>query len=217
MTQTDVSPASIANVNLRQVGKNKPRNDAPTKVYGKAVYAGDYYMEGMLFAKVLHSDRACANIRSVDISSAKSLPGVHSVLTADDLTACNAVMTDLPGQTGGGTKDTKQPILAADRVRFHGQPIALVAAETYELAQQALDLIVVDYEDTVGVYDPFDSQKPDAPIVYGKDNIVSAYKIRKGDIEKGFERSRLRSGKHLFIAIPGTGISGTRGCRRLGR
>ncbi len=186
MNQTEVSQGSIANVNLRQVGKNKPRNDAPTKVHGKAVYAGDFYMENMLFAKVLHSDRACANIRGVDVSAAKALPGVHSVLTAADLTACNAVMTDLPGQTGGGTKDTKQPILADDKVRFHGQPIALVAAETYELAQQALDLIVVDYEDTEGVYDPFDSQKPDAPKVYGDDNIVAAYKIRKGDIEKGF-------------------------------
>ncbi len=186
MNQSDGSQGSIANVNLRQVGKNKPRNDAPAKVHGKAVYAGDYYLEGMLFAKVLHSDRACANIRSVDVSAAKALPGVHSVLTAADLTASNAVMTDLPGQTGGGTKDTKQPILAADKVRFHGQPIALVAAETYELAELALDLIIVDYEDTEGIYDPFDAQKPGAPIVYGKDNIVAAYKIRKGDIEKGF-------------------------------
>jgi len=189
MNQIDVTLGSIANVNLRQVGKNKPRNDAPTKVYGRAIYAGDYYMQGMLFAKVLHSDRACANIRSVDVSAARAMSGVHSVLTADDLTACNAVMTDLPGQTGGGTKDTKQPILAADRVRFHGEPIALVAAESYELAQQALDLIVVDYEDTEGVYDPFDSRKPGAPIVYGDDNIVAAYKIRKGDIDKGFEEA----------------------------
>ncbi len=186
MNQPQVSEISTANVNLRQVGKNKPRNDAPTKVHGKAVYAGDYYMDGMLFAKVLHSDRACAKILSVDVVAAKALPGVHSVLTAADLTACNAVMTDLPGQTGGGTKNTKQPILASDVVRFHGQPIALVAAETYELAQQALDLIVVDYEDAEGVYDPFDSQKPGAPIVYGEDNIVSAYKIRKGDVDKGF-------------------------------
>ncbi len=186
MNQTDISPRSFANVNLRQVGKNKPRNDAPTKVLGRAIYAGDYYREGMLFAKVLHSDRACANIRSIDTSAAKALVGVHSVLTADDLTACNAVMTDLPGQTGGGTKDTKQPILAADRVRFYGEPIALVAAESYELAQQALESIVVDYEDTEGVFDPFASQKPGAPTVYGEDNIVAAYKIRKGDTEKGF-------------------------------
>ncbi|MCP4469488.1 MAG: xanthine dehydrogenase family protein molybdopterin-binding subunit [Gammaproteobacteria bacterium] len=189
MNQTEAFPGSIANVNLRQVGKNKPRNDAPTKVHGKAIYAGDFYMEDMLFAKVLHSDRASANIRNVDISAARALRGVHSVLTAADLTACNAVMTDLPGQTGGGTKDTTQPILAADRVRFHGEPIALIAAESYELAQQALDLIVVDYEDTEGVYDPFDSQKPGAAIVYSDDNIVADYKIRKGDIEKGFDEA----------------------------
>lgn len=186
MNQIDTSPNAAANVNLRQIGKNKPRNDAPPKVYGKAIYAGDFYMENMLFAKVLHSDRACANIKSVDTSAAKALAGVHSVLTADDLPASNAVMTDLPGQVGGGTKNTKQPILAKDRVRFHGEPIALVAAESYELAQRALELIVVDFEETEGVYDAFEALQPGAPIVYGDDNIVSVYKIRKGDIEKGF-------------------------------
>ena len=186
MNQIDTSPNAIANVNLRQVGKNKPRNDAPTKTYGKAIYAGDFYMEGMLFAKVLHSDRACANIKSVDASDARSLAGVYSIITADDLPASNAVMTDLPGQTGGGTKNTKQPILAKERVRFCGEAIALVAAESYEIAQNALDLIVVDYEDTEGVYDPFDARKPDAPDVYGDDNIVATYKIRKGNVKKGF-------------------------------
>ncbi len=186
MNQLNTTLNVTPNVNLRQVGKNRPRHDASTKVYGKAVYAGDFYMEGMLFAKVLHSDRACANIRSVDVSAAKSLAGVRSVLTADDLPASNAVMTDLPGQTGGGTKNTKQPILAKERVRFHGEPIALVAADSLQIAQNALGLIVVDYEDTEGVYDAFDAQEPGAPIVYGDDNIVAAYKIRKGDIEKGF-------------------------------
>ncbi len=186
MTDTQATPNPIANVNLRQVGKNKPRNDSPTKVFGRALYAGDFHMEGMLHAKVLHSDRACANIRGIDTSAARALAGVHSVLTADDLPASNAVMTDLPGQVGGGTKNTKQPILARDCVRFHGEPIALVAADTEELAQQALDLIVVDFEDTRGVYDAFEAQKPGAPIVYGDDNIVAAYKIRKGDVDQGF-------------------------------
>ncbi|MBT4890669.1 MAG: xanthine dehydrogenase family protein [Rhodospirillales bacterium] len=181
------TPNAIANVNLRQVGKAKPRNDAPTKVYGKAVYAGDFYMENMLFAKVLHSDRASANIRGIDTSAAKALSGVHCVLTAEDLGDLNRVMTDLPGQAGGGTKNTKQPILADDCVRFCGEPLALVAAESYEIAQSALDLIVVDWEDTEGVYDKFESQKPGAFNVYGDDNIVAAYKIRKGDIDKGFE------------------------------
>jgi len=179
MSHIDTAPNAIANVNLRQIGKAKPRNDAPTKVYGRAVYAGDLYMEDMLFAKVLHSDRACAEIRGVDVSAATALAGVCSVLTADDLPASNAVMTDLPGQTGGGTKDSKLPILAKDRVRFYGEPIALVAAETCEIAVQALKVIAVDFEATKGVHDPFEAQEPGAPIVYGDDNIVSAYKIRK--------------------------------------
>lgn len=186
MNKIDTTPNPVINANLQQVGRNKPRNDSPVKVFGRAVYAGDFHMDGMIYAKVLHSDRACANIRSVDTSAARDLPGVHSVLTSDDLPASNAVMTDLPGQVGGGTKNTKQPILAKERVRFFGEPIALVAAETPEIAQAAVDLIVVDYENTPGVYNKFEALEPGAPVVYGDDNVVAAYKIRKGDIEIGF-------------------------------
>jgi len=174
------------NVNLRQVGKPLARTDAPAKVYGTAIYAGDLTMPGMLYASVLHSDRASARIKSVDTTRAKQVAGGHSVLTGGDLSPEQGVMTDMPGQTGGMTKNTKQPILAKDQVRFFGQPIALVAAETVATAEQAVRLIEVEYEDVEGVYDPFESLKPGAPIVYGEDNVVAQYRIRKGDLEKGF-------------------------------
>jgi CO/xanthine dehydrogenase Mo-binding subunit len=181
------SPDYVApNVNLRQVGKPLARTDAPAKVYGTAVFAGDLTMPGMLYAGVLHSDRASARIEGIDTARAKALPGVHSVLTAEDLPAGQGVMTDMPGQTGGKTKDTQQPILAKDRVRFCGEPVALVAAESQEIAEQALGLIDVEYQDIEGVHDPFEALEPGAPIVYGADNVVASYKIRKGDVEKGF-------------------------------
>ena len=186
MTSMSSPDYAAPNVNLRQVGKPLARTDAPAKCYGTAVYAGDLTMPGMLYAGVLHSDRASAWIRRIDTARAKALAGVHSVLTAEDLPAGQGVMTDMPGQTGGKTKNTQQPILARDRVRFCGEPVALVAAESQAIMEQALGLIDVEYEETEGVHDPFDALKPGAPIVYGTDNVVASYKIRKGDVEKGF-------------------------------
>ncbi len=186
MSRIEHPSHAAANVRLRQIGKPLVRTDSPTKVYGTATYAGDLVMPDMLHAAVLHSDRASALLNRVDVSRAKELAGVHSVLTGENLPAEQGVMTDMPGQTGGMTKNTKQPILAKDQVRFFGQPIALVAAETAAIAEQAARLIEVEYEDVEGVFDPFDSLKPGAPIVYGEDNVVARYKIRKGDLEKGF-------------------------------
>jgi CO/xanthine dehydrogenase Mo-binding subunit len=186
MSQMPSAEYAAPNVNLRQVGKPLARTDAPAKVYGTAVYAGDLTMAGMLYAGVLHSDRASARIKRIDTARAKALAGVHSVLTAEDLPAGQGVMTDMPGQTGGKTKDTQQPILAKDRVRFCGEPVALVAAESQAITEAALGLIDIGYEDIEGIYDPFDALKPGAPIVYGADNVMASYKIRKGDVEKGF-------------------------------
>ncbi|MBR03060.1 MAG: xanthine dehydrogenase [Acidiferrobacteraceae bacterium] len=186
MNRIESPAASTANLQLRQVGKPLVRTDSPTKVYGTAVYAGDLTMPGMLCAAVLHSDRASALLRHVDTSRAEALAGVHCVLTAADLPPSQGVMTDMPGQTGGLTKNTKQPILAKDRVRFCGEPIALVAAENAAIAEQALRLIDIEYEDLDGIYDPFDALAPGAPIIFGDDNVVASYKVRKGDIEKGF-------------------------------
>ncbi|MDP6531927.1 MAG: xanthine dehydrogenase family protein molybdopterin-binding subunit [Arenicellales bacterium] len=191
MSKIESPSASASNVNLRQIGKPLVRIDSPPKVYGTAVYAGDLTMPDMLYAAVLHSERASALLRRVDTARAKELAGVHCVLTAKDLPASQGVMTDMPGQTGGMTKNTKQPILAKDRVRFCGEPIALVAAESVSIAEQALSLIEIDYEDSEGVYDPFDALAPGAPIVFGDDNIVASYKVRKGDIEKGFAEADL--------------------------
>ena len=98
--------AGVKSEKFRQVGKPLIRTDSPTKVYGTAVYAGDLTMPGMLYAAVLHSERASALLRRVDTTRAKELPGVHCVLTAEDLPASQGVMTDMPGQTGGMTKNT---------------------------------------------------------------------------------------------------------------
>ena len=170
---------------FRLVGKPLPRIDAPGKVYGKTLYAGDYAMPGMLHAKVLRSPLASARIARLDVAQAWQLPGVACVLTAGDLVN-PPVSTDFPDRVSAKPGQNNQPILVGDVIRYHGEPIALVAAETSAIAQQAIDLIELDLEPVAGVYDPFEALAPGAPIICGSDNIVSQYKVRKGDLEAGF-------------------------------
>jgi len=185
MRESQSVGAALPNVQLRQVGKPLVRKDAPNKAYGNTLFAGDLMMPSMLHARVFRSDRPSAKIIKVDVEKARRLAGVHCVLTAWDLPD-RLVVTDIPGQTGGKTKNTAQPILAKDRVRFFGEPIALIAADTEEIACDACDLIEVDYAEHPGVFDPFEALKPGAPHVEGEGNVVAAYKIRKGDVERGF-------------------------------
>jgi len=180
------SPTQIKrNVNFRQVGKARTRTDAPGKVYGKTPYAGDYSMTGMLYAQVLRSQLPSARLKNLDISKARALPGVACVLSYEDL-KIGTVATDIPGQTGFKRRATDKQILVDEIVRYQGEPIALVAAETLNIAKQALKLITFDLEPLPGVYDVFEAQKPDAPKVFGEDNIVANYMVRKGDVEAGF-------------------------------
>ncbi|MGD8967802.1 MAG: xanthine dehydrogenase family protein molybdopterin-binding subunit [Anaerolineae bacterium] len=171
---------------LRQVGKPLRRIDALGKTTGTTVYAGDYTMPNMLHARVFRSSEPSARIKRLDVSTAQALGGVACVLTADDLPGAG-LATDMPGQTGTEErKGTRAPVLASDRVRFFGEPIALVAAETENIAERALGLIEIEYEPLPGVFDPCEALKPDAPVVYEPDNVVARWKIRKGDVEAGF-------------------------------
>ena len=170
---------------MRVVGKPLRRVDALGKVVGATVYAGDFSMPNMLHAKVFRSSKPSARIKRLDVSQARALPGVVCVLTADDLPDAKLV-TDMPGQTGQKQrKGSDAPVLATDRVRFVGEPIALVAAETPDIAERALELIEIEYEPLPGVFDPVEAMKPGAPVVYEPDNIVARWRISKGDVEAG--------------------------------
>jgi CO/xanthine dehydrogenase Mo-binding subunit len=185
MTETSEARTRAPNVNLRQVGRSLVRTDAPGKAQGRTRYAGDYVMPNMLHVKVLRSPLASARLERLDAAKARALDGVACVLTAAELPDRLAA-TDIPGQTGRKRLDTDQQILVRERVRYHGEPLALIAAETSSLAERAADLIEVDLEPLPGVYDPEDALEPGAPRVQGADNVVSTYKVRKGDPEAGF-------------------------------
>jgi CO/xanthine dehydrogenase Mo-binding subunit len=176
---------------LRQVGKPLRRVDALGKAVGATVYAGDFSLPNMLQAKVFRSSEPSARIRRLDVSKARGLPGVVCVLTAEDLPHAK-LTTDIPGQTGQKQRaGSDAPVLAIDVVRFVGEPIALVAAETLDLAERALQLIEIEYEPSPGVFDPEEAMKPDAPVVHEPDNIVARWKIRKGDLAAGMAAADL--------------------------
>jgi CO/xanthine dehydrogenase Mo-binding subunit len=119
-----------------KVGELVPRVDAPPKVKGEFAYASDLIVPGMLWGHTLRSPHAHARIRSIDITEAVTMAGVHAVLTHDDV----------PGLKTYGLEFSDQPVLAVDRVLYHGEPVALVAAEHPEQARRAAERIVVDYE-----------------------------------------------------------------------
>ena len=139
----------------QSVGAALPRVDGVDKVTGRAVYTADVRLEGALWGKVLHSPFSHARILSINTDAARSLPGVLAVITG----------TDLPlNRWGSNLKDL--PILAQDRVRFVGERVAAVAAIDADVAQQALDLIEVEYEELDAVFDIEAAMAPGAPILH---------------------------------------------------
>lgn len=135
--------------------KPESRVEGTLKVTGAAHYAGDYNPPGTLLAKFLTSPLPHALIRSIDTSMAKAVPGVHAVLTGADI-----------GPRRFGKVLYDQPVLAYERVRFIGERVAAVAAETLEAAEEALGLISVEYDDLPAVFDGEEALRDDAPILH---------------------------------------------------
>ena len=185
MTDATTETPSRPNVRFRQVGRPLTRTDAPGKVAGRTPYAGDYTMPNMLHMRVVRADVASARLVRLDVSKARALEGVACVLTAEDLPDRTA-STDIPGQVGRKRLDTGQQILVRERVRYFGEPLALIAAETRDAADHALERVEVELEPVPGVYDPMEAMQPGAPVVTEPDNVVAERRIRKGDVEAGF-------------------------------
>src|SRR5690606_134794 len=166
----------------RIVGQSMQRVDAWGKVTGKTLYPGDLEMDGMLHMKILFSERAHARILSIDTTDAEAYPGVVAVLTAKDVPVneYGLIMPDQPVLCGPGSAKP-----GADVVRFVGDQVALVIADTEESAAAARDLIRITYEDLPAVYDPYEAMADGAPQLHPDTvhNIVCHYRIRKGDAE----------------------------------
>jgi CO/xanthine dehydrogenase Mo-binding subunit len=171
------------------VGKSQRRIDARGKVTGETPYSGDLAMPGMLHMKILFAERPHARIKDVRTEKARSAPGVAAVYTAKDMPV-NEYGLQIPDQPVLCGPGSSKPY--TDIVRFVGDQIAVVVAETEVQAEAAVKLIEVDYEDLPPLLDPMAAMRPDAPILHpdrGDSNVCVHYKIRKGNVDEAFAKA----------------------------
>lgn len=174
------------------IGTPTPRSEGPDKVSGRAIYASDVVLPGMLWCKVLRSPIPYGRIKSIDASRALEMAGVHAVVTFED---ARGVLI--------GRKIYDMPILADGVVRFIGEKVAAVAAESEAIAEQAAGAIDVEYEEMTPVLDPLEALEPGTPRLHpavqsyrgllhplGKpSNVFVDMQWKKGDIEAGFREA----------------------------
>jgi nicotinate dehydrogenase large molybdopterin subunit len=162
----------------RVVGRSPAHHDFVEKVKGSMQYAADWRMPGMLHGRIVRSPVPSARITGIDASEARALPGVVAVLTAADVPS-NRIVEMASG--GLAEFEVSMPVLAADRVRFVGEPVALVAAATQQIAQEAAELVAVDYEELPGVFDVESALADGAPTVHDVGNTLVTWQIECGD------------------------------------
>ena len=164
------------------IGKPVPKKDAWIKVTGEAKYADDLFLAGMLHGKLLRSPHPHAKISHIDTSRAEKLAGVRAVITGKDF----------PGVKYGNMPQTRDYLpLAIDKVRYIGDEVAAVAAIDEEIAEEALDLIRVEYEPLPAVFDAEEAMKPGAPQLHdhAANNMSAETAFQFGDVAKGFAES----------------------------
>jgi carbon-monoxide dehydrogenase large subunit len=149
------TPSILAEDVARLFASPEVRVEGRLKVTGQARYAADVHLPGMLYAKFLTSPRPHAQIVSINTAAARAIPGVHAVLTGADVA---------PARFGRQLQDW--PVLAWDRVRFIGDRVAAVAAETREVAEAGVRALTVEYEDLPAVYDPLEALREGAPVLH---------------------------------------------------
>ncbi len=181
MTFINPSPEISSGEGYAVIGHSFPRKDVLLKAVGEAEYCADIRLDGMLYMAARHAPAPSGRIRNIDISRARRLPGVHKVLLAKDLPHARLFGLIVP--------DT--PVICGDIFRHVGDVLALVAAESQEVADEAVALIEVDYEEIPGVFSVEEALLPGARPVHeehprafdSRRNILSHFKIRKGDAE----------------------------------
>ena len=183
---------------FRVVGTRPIRHDGIDKVTGRARYGADLNLPGMLHGKVLRSPHAHARILRIDTARARSLPGVHAIVTGADLPEVADGLQE-SGEGASNPRDTSHNVLARDKVLYEGHAIAAAAATSAHLAEEALSLIEVEYEVLPPVLDVLAAMRPDAPILHEdlrtkglaeasdrKTNVAAVTLFERGDLAAGF-------------------------------
>ncbi len=174
---------------MESVGKSHPRIDALGKVTGSTEYSGDRNLPGMLHMKTVMAERPHARVLDIRIEKALAVPGVLAIYTAKDV-PINEYGLQIPDQPVLCGPGASKPY--TDIVRFVGDQVAVVVAESEVQAAEAMKLIEVDYEDLPLLTDPVDAMRPDAPLLHpdrGDSNVCVHYKIRKGNVEDAFAKA----------------------------
>jgi xanthine dehydrogenase molybdenum-binding subunit len=189
----------LSQVEYNVVGKRPVRPDGVDKVTGRAQYGADLQLTGLLHARVLRSPHAHARIKSIDSRRAEAQPGVSAVVTAKDLPIASLSREEVGGDYQR-LKFVSDNFLASDKVLYRGHAVAAVAATSPHIAEEALALIQVEYEELPPVMDVQDAMREDAPLLHDDtlrttymgevsdkpSNIAAYMKFEKGDVEKGF-------------------------------
>lgn len=184
-TGEKLAPAVVPLIDssYHSVGKVNPRPDALPKVTGAAVFTDDLSFEGMLYARVLRAGVPSAILRSLDVSAAQALPGVIEVLTA----------ADLPAVRNHGLYVRDWPILVAvgERIRYQGDALALVAAKSQQIADQAVREMQVEFEPRPVISSPRQALAPEAEPLHEQGNLLKHISVRKGDVLSGFAQAEV--------------------------
>ena len=171
---------------LRVVNQPIRRHDAEEKVAGTTRFAADVSPHGALHARLVRSIVPHARLLSRDISAAQAIPGVVAVLLGEDVPN-NEVWVDVPGQETEITSlKASMQILATERVRYQGEPIALIIAESEDVFAAAEQAVEIEYEELPGVYTVQDALDPAAPQVRESGNLLATWSIDHGDVDEAF-------------------------------
>jgi CO/xanthine dehydrogenase Mo-binding subunit len=171
---------------LRVIRQPLPRHDQAEKIAGSTRYAADLALTHMLHARLVRSPVPSAKITRRDAAEALAIPGVAAVMFGEDVPH-NLLRVDVPGQAiEVAALKASMEVLAIDRVRFHGEPVALVVAETEDVLAEACDLVEIDYADLPAVFEPDEALDDAAPAVHDEGNLLSEWNIDTGDIAAAF-------------------------------
>src|SRR5499433_3329608 len=200
----------LSNQEYKVVGTRPIRPDGAEKVTGQARYGADIRLPGMLYGKILRSPYAHAWIKSINTRHAEELPGVHAVITSADLAQPSGRVVDLTEGTIHNMRFLSNNIMAADKALYRGHAVAAVAATSPHIAEEALALIQVEYEELPPVLSAEEAMKPGAPLLHERlaslsnvnlrpggtlsdddptpgSNLANRFEFRLGDVDKGFQ------------------------------
>jgi CO/xanthine dehydrogenase Mo-binding subunit len=171
---------------LRVVHRDVPRADATEKIAGTTRFAGDFAFADMAHARLVRAQVPSARIVRRDATRALEVPGVIAVLFGEDVPN-NTVWVDVPGQTVEvAALKASMEVLATGRARFHGEPVALVVAETEDALPEACERVEIEYDELPGVFDPEQALAAGAPSVHDGGNLLAEWNIDRGDVDAAF-------------------------------